>query len=361
MNRLYMKARTFVLSTKLGKSFRKKRIMRLYKFDTALATAKSAYPDKTEKELSEIAEDMMREAKNFNVGFEEYVMYHFENRSEEDRRLFIPTRERALYCEKLNDPKNQMIFDDKGKTYEVFGKYFKRDLVEVVGWSASAMKAFQSFVQIHPRFIIKPFNGGNGRGIKIVDCTGKDFKELCATLKNEYANGFVAEELIRQCAELAAVHPESVNTMRIFTVRFDDRIEFLPFAWRVGRGSACVDNGGSGGIFCALNEEGEIISTADEKGRFYSVHPDTGHPLIGFKIPRFEEAKELAKELAMVVPDNRYCGWDIALTDDGWVMQEGNWQGGIVAFQCPLQRGYRKEMDAILKELKIAPPKNAFL
>lgn len=351
MNRLYMKARTAVLSTKLGKKLRHNMQMRAYKLENALKMAEEAYPDKTTEELSEIAKDMMREAKTYNVGFDEYVMYHFETRGEEDRRLFIPTRERALYCERLNNPKNQMIFDDKGKTFEVFKKYFKRDLAEVVGWSTKSKESFRAFVEKHPRFIIKPFNGGNGRGIKIVDSEGVAFEALCESLKKDYDSGFVAEELIRQCAELSAVHPESVNTMRIFTVRFDDRIEFLPFAWRVGRGSACVDNGGSGGIFCALNDEGEIVSTADEKGRFYDVHPDTGHPLIGFKIPHFEEAKALAKELAMVVPSNRYCGWDIALTDDGWVMQEGNWQGGIVAFQCPLQRGYRKEMDAIMAEL----------
>ena len=102
-----------------------------------------------------------------------------------------------------------------------------------------------------------------------------------------------------------------------------------------------------------MNEEGIIVSTCDEKGRSYDVHPDTNHPLVGFKIPRFEEAKELAVELAKVVPDTRYCGWDLALTDKGWVMQEGNWQGGIVAFQCLMQRGYRKEMDEIMRRLKL--------
>ena len=37
----------------------------------------------------------------------------------------------------------------------------------------------------------------------------------------------------------------------------------------------------------------------------------------------------------------------------GWVMQEGNWQGGIVAFQCPLQKGCRERMNAIVKELGV--------
>ncbi len=353
MNRTHMKARTLILRTPLGKKLRYLMQMNSYKEEIAEKYINEYFPDLSAEEKKNVVKDMMTEGKKYNVCFDEYIMYHFRERSFEDRRLFIPTRERALYCERLNKPENQMIFDDKGKTYEVFKKYFKRDLTEVVGWSKGSLNDFEKFVEKHPRFIIKPFNGGNGKGIKIVEFSGMSFDQFCLELKKEYPDGFVAEELIKQCKELAAVHPESVNTLRVFTVRFDDRIEFLPFAWRVGRGDACVDNGGSGGIFCALDDDGTIIKTSDEKGRFYDVHPDTNHPLVGFKIPRFEEAKEFSKKLAMVVPSNRYCGWDIALTDDGWVMQEGNWQGGIVAFQCPLQRGYRKEMDTIMEELNL--------
>lgn len=348
-----MRARTLVLKTKLGKKLRYNKQINAHKEENAIKIAEEAFGDSlTAEEKAALVKDMMNEAKVYNVGFDEYIMYHFEKRNQEDRRSFIPTRERAVYCERLNNPKNQMIFDDKGKTFEVFGKYFKRDLTEVVGWNSKKLQNFREFVEKHPRFIIKPFNGGNGRGIKIIDSSKEvSFEKMCDTLKKEYPDGFVAEELIKQCKELAAVHPESVNTLRVFTVRFDDRIEFLPFAWRVGRGSACVDNGGSGGIFCALDDNGTIVSTCDEKGRSYDIHPDTKHPLIGFTIPRFEEAKEFSKELAMVVPSNRYCGWDIALTDDGWVMQEGNWQGGFVAFQCPMQKGGRERLDAIMKEL----------
>lgn len=354
MNRFYMKARTMVLKTALGKRMRYIMQIRSYKEANAKSIVEEMFKNLSKAEKEAIVDDMMNEAKKYNVGFDEYIMYHFEDKDQSERREFIPTRERALYCERLNRPENQMIFDDKGKTYEVFKKYFKRDLTEVVGWSAETVKNFKAFVDKHPKFIIKPFNGGNGRGIKIVDVNdAKSYEEFCKTLKQEYPDGFVAEELIKQVKELADIHPESVNTMRIFTILFDDRVEFLPFAWRVGRGSSCVDNGGSGGIFCALNDEGVVVSTSDEKGRFYDVHPDTKHPLIGFKVPHFEEAKELAKELAKVVPTNRYCGWDLALTDDGWVMQEGNWQGGVVAFQCPMQKGCRKQMDAIMNELEL--------
>ena len=353
MNRAYMRARTLFLRTAIGKKIRYNKQIKSYKRANAEKIVNEFFGGLNDNEKASLVDDMMNEALKYNVGFDEYVMYHFESKSQEERRQFVPTRERAIYCERMNDPKNQMLFDDKGKTFEVFGKYFKRDLVSVVG--KKCKNDFAEFAEKHNRFIIKPFNGGNGRGIRIVDSAEyKSIDEMYDSLVKEHSDGFVAEELIIQCEELAAVHPESVNTMRIFTILLDDgTIEYLPFAWRVGRGSSCVDNGGSGGIFCALNDEGVIVSTADEKGRFYEVHPDTNHALIGFKIPRFEEAKALAAELAKVVPTNRYCGWDLALTEDGWVMQEGNWQGGVVAFQCPMQKGCRNRLDEIVKKLGV--------
>ncbi len=354
MNRLYMYLRTFALSTKLGRMLRRSRQMNSFTEEGARKVVDEYFGELSEAEKQEIVQDMLTEAREHNFYFSEYIMYHFEKRDQASRRLFVSTIERARYCERFNKAKNQMIFDDKGKTYKLFREFFQRDLIEVVGWKSSSKSKLEEFVLKHPRFIVKPFNGGNGIGIKIFDREEFDsFEALSKTLNYQYPAGFVAEELIRQVAELSAVHAASVNTLRIFTIRFDDRIEFLPFAWRVGRGNACVDNGGSGGIFCALDDNGVVVSTADEKGRFYDVHPDTQHPLIGFQLPRFEEAKQLACKLADVVPDNHYCGWDLALTDNGWVMQEGNWQGGVVAFQCPMQVGCRERLDEIAKELGV--------
>jgi len=67
-------------------------------------------------------------------------------------------------------------------------------------------------------------------------------------------------------------------------------------------------------------------------GVHYKKHPDTNFDLIGYQIPRWEEAKSLSKELALVLPDNHYCGWDLVLTDEGWVLQEANDRGNLSVF-----------------------------
>lgn len=352
MSRLYINTKALLMKTHIGKAARRFKHYISYKKQDALKYVNEAWPDASEQEKKEIIKDMMKEARKHEVVFEEYVFHHFREKSEEQRREYIPILEGAWYCEKLNKPKNQIIFDDKGNTYKVFKEFYHRDLVEVIKWSEKETKEFSEFVQKHNRFIIKPFSGANGVGIRIVDLSEEGpFEKLCEKLKNEFKGGFVAEELIIQAKELSAINASSVNTMRVITIRMDDRVEILPCVWRVGQGGKCVDNGGSGGIFCALDNNGVVIATSDEKGNAYEIHPDSKIPLIGFKVPRFEEAKELARKLTTVVPDNRYCGWDLALTEDGWILQEANSHGGIVAIQCPLGRGIRKEMDAIMTEL----------
>ena len=352
MSRLYINTKAVLMKTWLGKAARRFKHYISYKKKNAMKCVNENWPELPEKEKEKIANDMMREARKYEVVFDEYIFHHFKDKTQEERRAYIPILEGAGYCERLNKPKNQIIFDDKGNTYKVFKKYYHRDLVEVLKWTEDEIKEFEVFVEKHPRFIIKPFSGANGVGIRIVDLAEEGpFEKMCKTLQAEFKGGFVAEELIIQAKELSAVNASSVNTMRVITIRMDDRVEILPCVWRVGQGGKCVDNGGSGGIFCILDDNGVVVSTADEKGRAYEIHPDSKIPLIGFQVPRYQEAKEFAKELTTVVPDNRYCGWDIALTENGWILQEANSHGGIVAIQCPLGRGIRKEMDAIMAEL----------
>ena len=149
------------------------------------------------------------------------------------------------------------------------------------------------------------------------------------------------------------LHKESVNTVRIPTINYGDRIEiFHPFL-RIGRGNAFVDNAGSGGIGCCIDVATGVVQCAgDELGNDYSVHPDSGLELIGFEIPRWDEAVEMAKELASLVPEVHYVGWDLALTDKGWVMIEGNEDGQFLT-QFFSHTGIAGEIKTIYKKLKV--------
>lgn len=310
------------------------------------------YGGKPALDREKIIDDMLSEARKYSIGFDEYNMFHFERKSAAERRAYISDRERISYCERMNNMRNMILFDDKGKTYEIFKAYYHRDLLEVFG--KESQEAFEAFVRKHPRFIVKPFDGACGIGIKIIDSRGKNVQEILQGLLKEYANGFVVEELIAQSQEFARLHPQSVNTLRIPAINFGDRVEILPPILRVGRGEAVVDNGGSGGICCGIDiDTGVVYSAVDEAGNDYVKHPDTGVELIGFKVPRWEEAKDMVCELAQIIPDNHYTGWDLALTEGGWILQEANDRGGFMLMQITTGKGIRPKMDKIVQELGV--------
>ena len=90
-------------------------------------------------------------------------------------------------------------------------------------------------------------------------------------------------------------------------------------------------------------------SAIDERMNRYVVHPDSGKAILGFQIPKWEEAKSFVVDLANVLPELKYCGWDLALTNQGWVMVEANGKGLFIGFQMPTQEGFRVEFEVIKK------------
>lgn len=182
---------------------------------------------------------------------------------------------------------------------------------------------------------------------------GLDASSLLLRLLNEYKRGFVAEELIHQAPEMSILHPQSVNTMRICTINYGDKVELIHSYLKCGTGGAIVDACGVSRISCGVDlSSGKVISAKDGFGAECTEHPDTSIKLIGFEIPRWEEVKTLAKKVAQVIPDNRFTGWDFALTPSGWVMVEGNDRASF-NFQLVENKGARKEMDEIMDKLGI--------
>ncbi len=307
-----------------------------------------------EAENEKIIADILDMARKYRFSSEEYFYYHFVDKSEDERRTFMSDLNRIDFCERLNKAKNLAIFDDKMKSAEVFCDYYGRDLCGVK--DESDLGGFLEFVEKHSRFMLKPMTGTCGKGIEILDLSSvEDKKQKFYDLLKKYCSGvndgFIVEELIVQVPEMAQFHESSLNTIRIATVKYDDGVEVIASFFRTGRGGNIVDNAGAGGVFGTIDiETGVINAVGDEYGNSYEAHPDTNIRMIGFAIPKWEEAKSMAKELATIVDGNRYAGWDLALTEKGWVMIEGNARGQFV-WQIPLQKGYLDEANGILRRL----------
>ena len=273
--------------------------------------------------------------------FDEFFLYQYDKLSKEGRKEFVAETEKNRFCHNVNPKPLRKLFNDKAQTYSHYSKYYHRMVCEFHSWDSDKDRYYQ-FVKEHYDYILKPIDASVGRGVQILH--GVQENAIKEALE-KYRNGVVLEELIIQDATMALPHPQSVNTVRITTFKVGGATHILHPFMRTGCGDSIVDNAGSGGLFCAIDiETGIIFASIDEVGKRYVVHPDTGVAIVGFRVPHWDEAIALAKELADVIPDCRYVGWDLALTDKGWVMVEGNSFGQFVGFQIPMAKGFRKEL-----------------
>lgn len=288
----------------------------------------------------------------YGWNYDEFFSMNFESLTHTERKEFVPEIHKHYFCNNVVSEYYHELFADKYKAYSHYKKYFKREVCKVISWEQDGVQLME-FAKNHNRFIIKPIDSSFGYGVQIVE----NIDDLQAkSLLKDYPNGIIAEELIVQCAELSSLYPLSVNTIRLTTFLQKDGVKIVRPFMRIGRGGKVVDNGGQGGLICALDlGTGKIIAVRDEMGVSYEKHPDTGHELIGFQVPRWDESLSLAKELSQVLPGCPFVGWDLALTNDGWVVVEGNSRGMFIGFQLPTQQGFRTEFKELCKNL----PKNS--
>ena len=189
------------------------------------------------------------------------------------------------------------------------------------------------------------------------ECDSKNTAEIEKIM--EQGDGkFVVEELIIQAPEMAVLHKESINTIRIATFTINGKVDILGTALRVGTGKANVDNAGAGGLYAGVDpDEGIVNSVArDNKGYICLRHPDSGVVFPGFVIPEWNQALGLVKMMATTVRGATVISWDLAYSDKGWLMIEGNDVGEAYLLQAPLQTPNKQEIVRhidIFKENKI--------
>lgn len=143
--------------------------------------------------------------------------------------------------------------------------------------------------------------------------------------------GYLFQDVVVQHRELDKLNPSCLNTMRIDTyINPDGKIEVISAYIRMSFRNAHVDNITSGGLMVGvdkdkgwLKKEG-YTNFKDAGTKIFTEHPVTNTVFENFKIPYFSEAKDLVIKAAGLMPGLRLVGWDVAITESGPVLIEGN-------------------------------------
>lgn len=325
---------------------------------TIAETFLHSHPDMDPDLLEERVIDAFIMQKTLGFSPMEYENYHIYDEPFERRVEYLSNSKKNNLVRSL--PKGEdgekfrqtcALFDNKYKTYERLQEYYKRDLLEVT--SRGDLKQFKKFCKNNQKFIKKPETLSQGKGIEIleVDVDGSPDELFKIVRKHKRS---VVESLIVQSEIMSRFNESTVNTLRVITFHNGVEPQILGGFFRTGRKGSVVDNAGSGGVFAALDPAtGTICSDgADEGGREYKCHPDSGIEYKGFEIPKWDELKALVLKLTAEFPEMPIIGWDFAFTsDEEWVVLEVNCMPEFVQ-QGPTRKGLRKEFTALIQERK---------
>ena len=280
---------------------------------------------------------------------DEYINFRFGQLNDAGRRAFITEFSRFSVYNACNRPEDCHYFDNKYETYKLLKEYYGRDAILIN--SATKADDINQFVLDHRRFICKPLKLYCGIGVEIIDAAKYDSPaSLLLYIQNK--GECIAEELIQQSYDVAQFHKESVNTVRIPAFRTDEGVRILTPQFKAGTGESVVDNAYAGGLLAAVDKNAGIVTTVavDVRGNEYLRHPDTGVVFPGFQLPDWEQALSLVEKSMRAKPQIRFVGWDLAHTDKGWVVVEGNHEGQFCS-QMASHTGYAGEVDQILSKI----------
>jgi len=281
----------------------------------------------------------------------EYCYFGLVDKSPDERREFVSEHYKKCFKFAANEF-DDLTFTNKYLEYECFKAFYKRDAIRII--NKNDYTSFLKFLDKHPMFVKKLVDESCGKSVELVDSThsATNKEQLFANILSQGET--ILEERVVQTPQMASFNESSLNTVRCFSFYTRDGV-IVPFGFlRTGREGSFVDNAGSGGIFAALDtRSGKIIADGcDEMGNHYKTHPESGVEYIGFQIPDWDQAIALCTEAASTVPRNKYIGWDLAHTANGWLIIEGNTSGQLVE-QGSLQRGIKPELDRIIKNMDL--------
>lgn len=294
-------------------------------------------------DFDDVYDDMVYSLHKYGYSFQDYCIYGFIDKTEAGRKQFVADKLRYHYCDILNAPFVEHLMTDKYECYKEYGKFFKREIVRCA--NEEDRINFLEFFNRHNEFIFKPLDEHSGHGIMKVKLNevSKAEQWFDYTMRNIHG---IVEELIVQGKRMNEINPNTINSCRIVTFVNGDDVTFIGGALRMGVGNALTDNAGSGGIYASIDVENGIIQS-DAKNylnQHYKLHPTTGILIHGFKLPDWNEAKNLVKSMALHKEGTTLISWDIAYSQNGWCMVEANDNGDWSIIQSNLEIGKKKEL-----------------
>lgn len=261
--------------------------------------------------------DFFWDALTRGSGYVDYVKGNYAALSRKERADYLNQRDYAALVRSLNTRGYTMIFHDKIVFNRIFREQIGRDFIDLreVGFDG-----FCEFVKGKETVFAKRHADFGGHGIEKITVT-----DDLRTLYDKAIAGeqYLIEDTLIQHPALNAVNPKAVNNVRLVTLLKDGEAMVLFKTLRINTGQEEIIS--SNDIWMTLDDDGRVLgNVVNDAMEIFDKHPTTGFAFADLQVPHMDKAIELVKSAARLIPEMRYVGWDVAITEDGAAIIEGN-------------------------------------
>lgn len=330
------------------------------------SAAKTRNLEETEHAMQEVmkatgwsrlaADEKMTEARrNCGSSFKDYYRFQlYELTPDEQRDYFTLGVFEQLSFKYNPDPAALKILLRKDKFAKKFDDLFGR--IWFINRNLS-FEVFRSKCEGLDELFCKPLSSTQGKGI--VRIRFADYPDMESAYEDLMSKRkMICEECIVQHPAIAAFNPSSVNTVRVLTIvdAKDGEAEchHVYAGFRMGRGKS-VDNFHAGGIIASVDTATGItcMDAIDLYGNHYPLHPLSGLKTEGFRLPNWNKVLDITEKAALRLASSKtggasMVGWDVAITQNGACLVEGNSEPSHTIIQLPFVQS-RKGMRYLVK------------
>lgn len=298
----------------------------------------------TKKNKLLIVFDLIKSTYFYKISFLDYFYFRFYEKTVKERNEWAGTGYMYEFQLKMNPISTRKILEDKRVFLDLYKKFVKHNYAKLYQIKTGD-SAFTNVIQ-NPtgKIVFKDALGQCGFGIQIDNA--KNWYDHKVTTKYMESKGFnMIESFVQQADDLQKLSPTGLNTVRIFTqLTPNNEVVILGSRLRISVNSN-VDNMASGNLAAVIDDSnGVVISNgvySDITKENCSIHPITGVKILGFQVPFWNETISMVKEAALINISNRSIGWDVAVTNNGPELIEGNHNWCKLLWQLPVQKGLK--------------------
>lgn len=297
------------------------------------------------KSRGHILADVLYSVYRYNIALLDYFYFRFFELDQERRCQWAGTGYMYEYQLKMNPLAYRGVLADKKQFLRKFKAFVNRDSATLSELKKNSKTAERILSNPSGRIVLKNSMGQIGAEVEVV--SANEFTSTTLVKFMTKKNYDLVEEYIIQHKSLMDLSPAGVNTIRIFTQLYQGSVYFLGARLRISVNST-VDNMAAGNLAAPVDLRTGIVTDSgvysDIRKEETSRHPVTGIELRGFTIPYWDEVLKLTENAALLTPLTRSVGWDIAITNQGPELIEGNHNWCKLLWQLPEKKGLKKEL-----------------